>query len=196
MLNVNEIIAPNKLWTRSESLASPSPVPKKSGIYGWFFKSIPPKVPKEGCTFKDGLALLYVGISPKAPPQNGRPPSKQKLKDRICYHYRGNAEGSTLRLTLGVLLSNELGLELRRVGSGKRMTFQTEGENRLSEWLSNNAFVTWTVHHEPWVLETEVIRHLSLPLNLAQNKQHAFFHVLTTMRKEAKTRAREMPIAD
>ncbi|WP_394816236.1 GIY-YIG nuclease family protein [Streptomyces mooreae] len=42
--------------------------------------------------------------------------STQNLRKRVRYHYRGNAAGSTLRLTLGCLL----GLELRRVGSGKR----------------------------------------------------------------------------
>ncbi|WP_386143941.1 GIY-YIG nuclease family protein [Streptomyces yanii] len=42
--------------------------------------------------------------------------STQNLRTRVRYHYRGNAAGSTLRLTLGCLL----GLELRRVGSGKR----------------------------------------------------------------------------
>jgi hypothetical protein len=33
---------------------------------------------------------------------------------------QGTAEGSTLRLTLGYLLAEELGLHLRRVVSGKR----------------------------------------------------------------------------
>ncbi|MFF8174696.1 GIY-YIG nuclease family protein [Streptomyces chartreusis] len=46
--------------------------------------------------------------------------STQNLRKRVRHHYRGNAAGSTLRLTLGCLL----GLELRRVGGGKRMTFR------------------------------------------------------------------------
>src|ERR1700722_7026268 len=54
----------------------------------------------------------------------------------------GNAEGSTLRLTLGCLLAGELGLELRRGGSGGRLTF-CDGEARLSGWLAENALVTW-----------------------------------------------------
>ena len=49
------------------------------------------------------------------------------MRERIRYHYQGNAEGSTLRLTLGCLLSEELDIELRRVGSGKRMTFAEGG---------------------------------------------------------------------
>jgi hypothetical protein len=80
----------------------------------------------------DDKMLLYLGISPKAPPMNCRPPSRQNLRTRLQYHMRGNAMGPTLRLTLGCLLADELGLQLRRVGSGNRFTF-CDGENRLSE---------------------------------------------------------------
>jgi hypothetical protein len=68
---------------------------------------------------------------PSAPPKNGKAPSSQSLQTRVRYHYSGNAEGSTLRLTHGCLLAKELGIELRRVGSGERMTFST-AEVRLS----------------------------------------------------------------
>ncbi|MFF3911407.1 GIY-YIG nuclease family protein [Streptomyces sp. NPDC001848] len=54
--------------------------------------------------------------------------STQNLRKRVRYHYRGNAAGSTLRLTLCCLL----GLELRRVGSGNRLTFGKSGEASLS----------------------------------------------------------------
>ena len=108
---------------------------------------------------------------------------------------KGNAEGSTLRLTLGCLLEEELGTQLRRVGSGKRMTF-TNGETILSEWLENNAFVVWMVHPEPWVLEEELICRLSLPLNLDQNKKHPFHKTLSDIRKLAKQKARELPIVE
>jgi len=193
MSEANEIVAPTRLWTGAEVLATPSPTPREPGVYGWYFKSIPPGVPTDGCIRRDGLTLLYAGISPKAPPKNGRPPSKQRLHGRIRYHYRGNAEGSTLRLTLGVLLSNQLGIALRRVGSGKRMTFLHEGEKRLSQWMGDNARVTWVIHPEPWVLEAKTIRNLSLPLNLDQNEGHAFHPVLSSMRKAAKANAKTKP---
>lgn len=51
--------------------------------------------------------LLYVGISPKAPPSNGGAPSRSTLRKRLQTHYRGNAEGSTLRKTLGCLLAGQ-----------------------------------------------------------------------------------------
>ena len=49
--------------------------------------------------------LLYVGISPSASPTNGKGPSRQNLYHRVRYHMQGNAEGSTLRLSLGCVFS-------------------------------------------------------------------------------------------
>lgn len=72
-------------------------------------------VPTEGCITQNGYTLLYVGISPD---KKGKPNSRANLRQRIKTHYSGNAEGSTLRRTLGVLLATEQ-FPLRRVGSGK-----------------------------------------------------------------------------
>ena len=82
----------------------------------------------------------------------------------------GNAEGSTLRKTLGCLLSDELGIQLRRVGSGRRRTF-AEGEQGLSAWMADNAFVSWVVREHPWELEDNLIASLDLPLNLEGNSR-------------------------
>ncbi len=179
---------PEKLYTRSEILQKDCPVPGSSGIYAWFFKEIPPGVPIEGCIEFQDKPLLYVGISPKKPLRMGKP-SSQNLRKRIRNHYSGNAEGSTLRLTLGCLLSGQLGIELRRVGSGRRMTFH-EGEEVLSEWMGENAFVSWTVHEEPWRIEDQAIKQLSLPLNLRDNESHPFHRRLSSIRRASKRNAR------
>jgi hypothetical protein len=139
------------------------------------------------------MALMYAGIAPKASPPIPRLPSKQRLFHRIRYHFQGNAEGSTLRLTLGCLLSQQLSLSLRRVGSGRRLTFAS-GEQLLSEWMDKNAFVTWIVHPEPWVLEKELIHLVSLPLNLDMNRAHPFHNTLSALRSEAKQLARSLPV--
>ena len=102
-----------------------------------------------------GLTLLYVGISPK-PPSSVGTPSRQTLRRRLRYHFRGNAEGSTLRLSLGCLLSQSLGIELRRVGSGRRMTFGA-GERALNDWLERSARVAWLACDEPWRVEEHMI---------------------------------------
>ena len=159
------------------------------GLYAWFFREIPTGVQTDECVVQDGLTLLYVGISPK----NER--SSQSLRKRITYHYRGNAEGSTLRLTLGVLLAGKSGFELRRVGSGKRMTFTHVGELWLDAWMEENAFVCWVQHDAPWEVEADVLEALSLPVNIQDNDHHPFTRRLREFRAEAKRSARERSIA-
>ena len=187
------LLNPERKWSRQEVLAKPSPVPRRPGVYAWYFREIPPYVPVADCRVHGSETLLYVGISPKEPSKNGSAPSRQQLFDRIRYHYRGNAEGSTLRLTLGCLLSQQLGIQLRRVGSGNRMTFG-DGERVLSQWLEYNAFVVWVVDSEPWLLEERLIGELSLPLNLDMNNKHPFHRELAQIRKSAKDSARVLPI--
>ena len=187
------LLNPARIWTRDEVLAHPSPVPKEPGVYAWFFRTVPPGVPKERCARFGDLTLLYIGIAPKAPPQNRAVPSKQRLFHRIRYHYQGNAEGSTLRLTLGCLLADDLGIRLRRVGSGHRLTF-ADGERALSKWMQENAFVAWVADPQPWLLEKQAIRESSLPLNLDMNKDHQFHTNLSGLRSRAKSFARALPI--
>jgi hypothetical protein len=188
------LVDPAQLWSREEVLARPCPMPAEPGVYAWYFRTLPPGVSADGCLCHGPYTLLYLGIAPKAPPINGAQPSRQRLRHRLRYHYRGNAEGSTLRLTLGCLLATHLGLELRRVGSGTRLTFGA-GEATLSAWMQEHAFVTWMVHPTPWLVEEELIGRLSLPLNLDKNDGHPFRTVLSQLRREAKLRARALPIA-
>lgn len=127
-----DLLEPSKLWRAAEVLTRPSPIPAASGVYGWYFNQSPD-------TRLLADRLLYVGITPRRMATRA---SRQNLRTRIRYHYRGNAEGSTLRLTLGCLL----GFELRRVGSGKRMTFGLAGERELTDWMAEHAHVCWLQH--------------------------------------------------
>ncbi len=163
-------------------------------MYAWYFKEVPLGVPTGDCVRFDDLYLLYVGIAPKPTPANGKPASRQSLFHRVRYHYLGNAEGSTLRLTLGCLLSERLEIQLRRVGSGKRLTFGRDGESILSAWMADNAFVAWWTQAEPWLVERQTIGSISLPLNLDQNRAHHFHAMLSEKRRTAKATARSLPI--
>ncbi len=189
----DDLLHPGRHWSRQEVLSRISPVPKVPGVYAWYFRNMPPNVPMTGCIISGGFHLLYVGISPSAPPKNGKSASKQSLSHRVRYHMLGNAEGSTLRLSLGCILADRLGIELRRVGSGNRFTFST-GEKLLSEWMDENARVVWKVCEEPWKLEEKLISTLHLPLNLDQNRKNEFFPVLSGLRKAARVRANALPI--
>jgi hypothetical protein len=132
---------------------------------------------------------------PDPPPENGKPPSQQNIRKRIRYHFRGNAEGSTLRKTLGCLLADELGIELRRVGSGTRRTFGA-GEAILSQWMVDNALVSWIAVSQPWLLERKLFNLLDLPLNLQENSHNQFHKELTAIRAAAEARARALPVLD
>jgi hypothetical protein len=100
-----------------------------------------------------------------------------------------------LRKTLGCLLAGELGIELRRVGSGSRMTFGP-GEQALSAWMAENAFVSWVVREAPWELEDDLIAALDLPLNLKGNQGNSFHRVLSEVRARCVARARSLPVLD
>lgn len=179
-MNATNLLKPAKLWSAAEVLVPHGPVPAAPGVYGWHFNKSPdPQLPED--------CLLYVGIAPRRMPTR---PSKQNLRTRVRYHFRGNAEGSTLRLTLGCLL----GIELRRVGSGKRLTFGRAGERELSDWMAEHARVCWLLHPEPWIAETALISSLDLPLNLDQNRNHTFHPYLSGLRATAKAGARALPI--
>ncbi|MFF4491185.1 GIY-YIG nuclease family protein [Streptomyces sp. NPDC001544] len=180
LVDASTLTRPERLWTAREVLVRYGPVPSAAGVYGWHFKEAPhPDLPSN--------RLLYVGIAPR---YMANRTSTQNLRKRVRYHYRGNAAGSTLRFTLGCLLR----LELRRVGSGKRMTFGKAGEATLSQWMADNARVCWIEHDEPWTLESQLISQLDLPLNLDQNRHNAFHGRLKELRAQARQRARELPI--
>lgn len=184
-----------RYYSRSEVLRRPCPVPRSPGVYGWWFRHTPGVIDTARCEKRDDdLTLLYTGISPSRPPTNGKSPSTQSLFHRIRYHYTGNAEGSTLRKTLGILLTEELGIQLRRVGSGTRRTFGPAGEAKLSQWMAENALVSWIVDDEPWVLEENLIATLDVPLNLQGNAHNLFYPTLKSLRAEAEAIARNLPV--
>lgn len=184
------------LCTRDEVFAEPAPVPSEAGAYGWWFRDIPGDIDVSGCEQRDGWTLLYVGISPGRPRDDGKPQNPTDLRKRIRYHFgagNASADGSTLRKSLGVLLGDRLGFALRRIGSGKRQTF-AGGEAILNQWMAENAAVCWVLHPEPWYLEAKLIAALHLPLNFRDNDRNAYAPELKRRRREAAVKASKMRV--
>ena len=189
---------PERLWRREEVIVRPSPIPKLRGIYGLFFREIPEGVPTTGCIEHDGFTLLYVGICPGKAKGN-RPFSKRTIYDRLLDdHLTGNAEGSTVRKTVGILLADKTGYPLRCLASVKspnkakdkqRQTLTNIGEQTLDRWMNVNLGIVWKTLAEPWQLEDRLLHELSLPLNLAGNQHHPFHAELSAQRKTARDRA-------
>lgn len=187
------LLDPARIFVRDEVLTRPSPVPASPGVYAWYFDEIPPTVPVDGCHQTRFGTLLYVGISPSAPPAGGGRQSRQTLRKRLRQHYRGNASGSTLRLSLGSLLAEQLDIQLRRVGRTERLTF-ADDEAVLSRWMAERSRVCWVEHDSPWILEGAIIANLTLPLNLKQNSRSAFYSGLKEARAVQRRRARQLPV--
>lgn len=186
------LLRPLTLLSRSEAMRRPSPLPASAGIYGWYFDAIPPGIDDIRCHRFQGKTLLYVGIAPKGPPAVGKKP--RTLRARIREHLALNAEGSTLRLTLGCLLADQLGIQLRRVGNGSRLTFTNPGERVLDTWLDRHAYVTYSVQPEPWILEAELLgSELHLPLNIS-GRRPGPPHFLAEVRTRARAAAAELPV--
>ncbi|WP_199521521.1 GIY-YIG nuclease family protein [Jiangella anatolica] len=73
------------------------------------------------------------------------------------------------------------------------MTF-SDGEQVLSEWIGRHARVCWLPTASPWLLESELIGRLTLPLNLDQNRDGAFRAVLSQARADQRALARSLPV--
>jgi hypothetical protein len=137
--------------------------------------------------------LLYVGIAPKETKAHTAKTSIRTLRQRMRDHFTGNAEGSTLRLTLGCLLWKTLNITLRRVGSGRRHTFTNPGEIILDAWMARHARVAWAAVEEPWLIEKKLLITVPLPLNLRDNT-HPFMSTLKPIRKAAKDAPHVLPV--
>lgn len=180
--NLANFIFNANLLSREEVNTAPCPVPNQPGIYAWFFRRIPERVPTKACYERDGFTLLYLGIAPS------RATSKASLRRRIRnQHLNGNAYGSTLRFTLACLLGKELGAALAQHGS--RLSLG-ENEAKHNQWLSENARVAHLVLEEPWIYEAALIRQFDLPLNLQHNQFHPFYPILKALRSEARLNAK------
>ena len=193
--HVEHLLRPIRLYTAVDVAGRPCPVPARPGVYAWYFDDPPPGIDIAACHRVDGRSLLYVGISPKAPPLNGKAASRSTLRKRIQTHYFGNAEGSTFRRTLGCLLSAPLSIQLRRVGSGGRYTLTNPGEQRLDQWMGRHAFVTWVETDAPWQLEKHLLSSgLSLPLNIDGNPCQDAVVTVRAIRRRAKQLADQLDI--
>lgn len=178
-MTASRIIHPERLARP----ASASAAPKEKGIYGWWFAPGSLPVPAAPYEKADGFELLYVGIAPSSST------SKSLLRPRLVRHATGDASRSTLRLTLGVLLADELGLAL---GIHKaRPNWGPDGEAKLSRWMSEHARIAWAVHPEPWTVENELLVHATLALNI-DGRSSPFASELKDRRTDARRIARSI----
>lgn len=159
-------------YDRVYTAADLAEVPRAPGVYVWFFDEIPPGVPTGDCHVTADGTALYVGIATE----------KRTLWSRLRNHFRGNASGSTLRLTLGCHL------DLRLRVTGMRLTFGDE-ESVLSEWLALHGRVACVADPRPHLRERELLESGLFPLNIKDNP-HPYAPSVSRLRAAARTAAR------
>ncbi len=170
---------PDRLWNIDALLARPTDDWEAAGIYGWWFDQMPGACPHYGCETHEGFRLLYLGIGPASPS------STSSLQHRLLSnHVEGTARNSTLRLSLGSLLAERLGL--RPVQYGGKTNFGAH-EAVLTEWMKTHARVSVHPVGRPWEFESDLIRRLILPLNLEGNPTNSFAATLKQARSAARS---------
>jgi hypothetical protein len=178
--------SPKKIYSFRDLLISPPP--DESGVYAWYFNKkifneLIPNVPDFDCPeyvkgriFKKRWQLRYIGKG-------------SNLKTRILdMHFKGDADSSSLRLSLGCLLTRKLNIFLWKFPTdteGKyRYTFGDEGEEKLDKWIAEYARVAWneSPNYEKW--EEEAIIEYSPLLNTEGNPHQ--FKPLKDLKSEIK----------
>jgi hypothetical protein len=170
--------SPDRLFLPGEIVGHLADAKISHGVYGWWFDDDLGRVPRDGCQFRDGRHLLYVGIAQPGQRQ-GRSPAGNRLWRN---HIRGSVRVSTLRLSLAALLADRLGLAFYR-DAGGRVRMAKADEDKLSIWLVQHAAVSVAGHDDPWALEHMLITAgPPLPLNLS-GSAHPFRLTLSDLRR-------------
>jgi len=132
--------------------------------------------------------VIYIGIT------------KSDLHERLLdTHLNSKKTGrSTLRCSLGAILKTRLRLTARPRGEGKRENdfrhycFQDDGEDRLTEWMSNNLKigVLPLAAEKLGEVEKTLIPRERPVLNLKGNKDNPYRERIAELRKKCSDEAR------
>lgn len=183
-LTAERVLQPRSLTHPAEVRGAPA----EPGIYGWWMRVDSLDVPPADYRENDGFELLYVGISPRRPGAAGRV-SKGNIRKRLNQHVNGNASQSTLRRTLGVLLTARLGLTL---GMHSGRTHYGDGEPLITRWMHENARVAYAIDPKPWEAEGELLEHAVLALNISGRGDDEFARSISAQRTAARGAARSV----
>jgi hypothetical protein len=81
-------------------------------------------------------------------------------------------------------------LDLHPYLRGTKVALSAPENARLSAWQREHLLLTSCASERPWEIESEVIAHLTPPLNAAGNASHAFYPAVRAARAEFRQRAR------
>ena len=162
--SLSSLLTPTEFFTAEAIALSPTIVPNRPGVYGWWFDDAIDPIPLDGCLAIGGYHLLYVGISPRF--SRSVAANQRNLRIRLLEHCRGPISSSTLRRSLVAILGKRLSISVFEKPSGKP-AISKDDEKRLTAWMSEHARVAWNEHPSPWEVEESLIKEgPRLPLNI------------------------------
>ncbi|WP_395541036.1 GIY-YIG nuclease family protein [Neotabrizicola sp. sgz301269] len=176
------LLSPDRLWRPCVLHRHIAERSITHGVYAWWFDGCLPRVPRDGCSEREGKCLLYIGIAPPRINLTPRRSSSPMLRRLRRNHLHGTVRTSTLRLSLAALLHGELGFDLYR-DEGGRVRMGRTHEELLTTWIDEHAAVSAIHHDNPWSIERALITcGPPLPLNLSMSR-HSFSTTLSALRR-------------
>ena len=142
---------------------NPKLLPTTSGFYIICLNedsALPNTLAKANFSVYKNLRVLYVGITNAEKGIRGR-----DYKN----HFNGNAGGSTLRKSLGVLFNYKLIPRDKDITNNKKK-FSKEDELKLSVWMKNNLTFFYKIFENPGRIEQDLIDLFNPPINLDKTK--------------------------
>lgn len=183
--------------TREKVFAEPSPVPEEPGVQGWWFRTIPGAIDTSGCEQRDGLTLLYVGISPR-----GRRPTGSRRASRICASASATTTAQATRTPRDRRCarrsaSYSVTSWVSGCAASARVPAAASPVGRRSSpigWPRTPSYRGWSTKSRGSSRE-QLVATLDLPLNLQpENKDNAFFPELKRLRRQAEVTANKQRI--
>lgn len=105
--------------------------------------------------FLGGRHVLYIGAT------------GHSLRRRLKHHLADDTCMSTFRMSLGAVLMETLGLEVRVVPGQRYFGFSPESEQMLSAWIAEHVSVAVRPHARARDVEQRLISRAQPPLNIA-----------------------------
>jgi len=185
MENINRSEAQRKLFNEENFCEAAalqgknSIVPREAGIYAHWYRALPHTRIDASAMHKVGeWHLGYIGITL----------SKNGLRGRLNQHFRGNAEGSTVRYSLGSLMRRQL---LLKGSKGKTKSWGA-WETDLTTWMAGNMRFSFFPCANPKDLEVWFLKEFYLPINHKGNDECHFWPVLDITRQIARENSRRI----
>lgn len=173
-------------WSEVYRIAA-APCPAVPGIYKVFLAD------------SDALSgTALAGLKPGSPLYVGKAERSLATRDLRQHLTSGGTGSSTLRRSLGAVLKEELALKAipRNDGSTSKYRFDSDGEDRLTEWMLTSLTVSWLVcsnADDARAIEPGLIRSLKPVLNDNHNPDGEYRDVLRGLRAACRDEAKQQP---